>query len=1535
MKKNRKFLLTVLIVSLLVLTLCLLVACNNSSDEEKHDEEAETVDPTEGLLISNSDFKVSSASNGEYTSYPYGAKGWTGASMYSFGKFPIGVISGVISIDESKYNDNKEKWEGIEEDLDTSSLYTTLREKYKPAEDAINNLLMVYMPKASANANDEDKYGPTAYGYSSSSFTLEAGKYYKFSVDVLTLGITGNTSEGVTAAPGARIYLSSSDYVEFKEIKTDGAWVSYTTYIKAHEVTDKALSVLLGLGRASSLDESTGLTAGFVFYANVLLEEVKDDSEKTAAQKFAVAEQDELDTDGATLKTSNLNTPNEKFDFGSETISASSSPSLWSLVTGASSDSSIAAPTAAERYNALIDANKFADNYESYAGTIYVDGGGTGGNIATNPAKTAFSTDEGKNFCKNIIYSDDYPEHHVGTKIYMLSQQLMTAQGIKANTSINISKNAYYAISIDVLTYQVAGAGVTIELTDGPKDLKIKNISKKVRVNSAGEETGPYGSTGEWTTYTIFIQGNQYEDSTYTLTLWFGTDGTDKNNAYQYDKYTSSSSSKATTYHSDGTFSTGWAFFDEFKIARISEAEFNTAYSNYGSTTGEAENTNLAYKLDSTNLFSVDATYPATSDKINAEFNATDVHNESAQKYAGIDIGTKGTPNGFKETMDSEDQDTLPIVDLANMKAGIVKTTGDDAFDFASLGLTNPGQPYDYNDNVLMIYSKDLSFYQYETDDFKILPNKFYRISLWVNTQDIQETSGAYVYLMAKNEYDEYTAKSSFTVVNTQTKDDDGNAVYNWKELTFVIRGSYTEETLCHLKITFGTGTRWTSSTLASGAMFITTVNMDSMTYSEWTNTSTGTYVKSVSFVSATTSSFTNGTFNELDMKESQFADDTGYLSGSEKVGTPESWSLSDSKTDAVAGVLQLTDNGGNDLEDRYKHSHQTTTLLPGTDALFDNLYVGISADATAGYYGAPNLLTLSSKDTNEFTLGYLSNSFTLNTETYYEISIWVKALSAGTYSVYLVCDNEGIVEDYAGEEVGSYFIHTATAEEAWVEYKFYISVGSTSTSARILLQLGIDEEKLLADRVTHDGEGKFESVIDYDANLATPGLVTYTKLTSSGMFLFDNITIHSSTKEAYEPTATEKNYRVIEYLVDSFTPSSTSVTALSTLTDPTYWSGVADGDADIDDTKSGIIYIGGNHLETKELADASDVGYVSILGKDIKADDQTVSTEEAAITIENLSTHLKHFFNDTTVYTDLAVCEAAFATNFGIENNETEIKKKNIECWKQEKATALQRESWIQLSDPITKKDITTKSGNSCLVINNINESAYYYSNSLTLSASTYYKISIWVRTVGIDPEKGAYLYLSCGEDEKSETTISNINTYWYEIVGDEKVYHNDWKLYEYYISVSDDGVSAPKFQIGLGTYYDENDEEQTMVSGYAFFDDFAIEEITAAQFNGAVASDTVCKYEIPESPVEAKTDDEPEADTPDTSFNLETLWWMIPTILLALATLIVIVVFFVRKIKRPKKADDYDNNSIVGVRDNSQQVIDKKHDDYDNYKE
>ena len=228
---------------------------------------------------------------------------------------------------------------------------------------------------------------------------------------------------------------------------------------------------------------------------------------------------------------------------------------------------------------------------------------------------------------------------------------------------------------------------------------------------------------------------------------------------------------------------------------------------------------------------------------------------------------------------------------------------------------------------------------------------------------------------MAKGDDGKYTSKSSFTKINTQTEDKDGNAVYAWKEYKFVIRGSFTEESICHLKITFGTGDRWTSSTLASGALFVSVLSMDTMTYNEWSDVSTSTYINSVSFVSSSVSSFTNGTMNELDMKETEFGD-SGYLADSTKVGKPESWSISDSTKDgAVTGVLQLKDNGGDDLAHRYACSDQITAVL-GDDAAikdaFNGLYSDIGASLSAGYYGAPNLLTIASQ-TNPYSLGYLS----------------------------------------------------------------------------------------------------------------------------------------------------------------------------------------------------------------------------------------------------------------------------------------------------------------------------------------------------------------------------------------------------------------------------------------------------------------------------------------------------------------------------------------------------------------------------------
>ena len=1495
MNKKTKLFLTVLLVFMLVVTLALFVACNKDKGQDEEEETTtETVEATEGLLIDNSDFKVSSTASGAYSKYPDSPKSWAGSSMYSSGKFPTDVVAGAINLADANYTKYQSTWDAIEDTVDKAALKAKLAEKYSSAEGAVNNVLMVYMPKDTDDDDDDNtdadkpNYGPTAYGFTSTSFNIEGGKYYVLSVDVLTYNIAGNTdTDAIAPTPGARIYVSSQDYVEFKGIDTAGSWKTYNIYFKGHEVNSKTFNVLLGLGYASSTDTVNGLTTGYAFFANVALTEVKDiEGGKSAEEQYSDAVTDEADATKC-VKTSDLNTPNSKFDFGTTTIASAAVPSLWTMVTGESGNSDKAAPTAAERYNGVIDLTKWDSQYSSYAGTLYEYGAEA--NVAYNPATRAFKDIH----YENVIYSDAYKTTHIGSNVYMLSQQLMTAQGIKTNSSITIKKNTCYTISIDVLTYQIAGAGVTLQLDGGSQNLKIQNISKKDRWNGT-EETGDYGALTTWTTYTFYIQGNQYEDKTYTLTLWLGTDGTDKNTSYEYDKYTASGSSKATTYHSNGTFATGWAFFDSFKITAIGADAFNTAKTTYGEATEVDGNTNtiLVKSLYADNLF---------NGIISADFTT---NAPVTGDYAGIDNGTLGTPNGFVTDLSEEDQTTLPIINVTNMKAGSVSTT-DDAV-FTALDLDNPGVPYELNDNILMIYSKDPSFYQYETATFTIQPNNFYRVSLWVKTQDIQSTSGAYVYLMKKGDDDKFTASSSFTAITTETTEDDVTTS-EWKELTFVIRGAYKEATTCKLKITFGTGTRWTSSTLASGALFVANPNMASMTYKEYTNSTSGTYLKSVSFVSGEKATFTNGTFNEFDMEETKFPE-SGKLADSDKIGTPASWTKTDSTTDATLGTIQLATNANpTSLADTYLHSTQTDTLFAGLD--FDTVYA--NATNASAYFGGPNLLAISNEtaDPDKYVaVGYKSNSFTLSADTNYEISVWVKAMSAGTYSVYLISETEGEVTG-ADETVtyATYFIHTAAGAEDWVEYKFYFSVGSSSVSAKIQLFLGIDKDNLLAANTTYDDNNEFVKVVDDG--------VEYTSLKSNGTFLFDNLTIHSKTDEEYEPKTAE-TYRYISYKADSFVPTSTSVEALSSLTSPTNWAGGTDGDAKDSDTKKGIIYIGGDHLQTKALADDKDNGYVSILGADITAEEQTVSTEEAALTLENLLAHLDYFKGSHTAAT-LDDAKAEFATYFSINNDDEEITAKNIECYKKEKAAALQKANWIKLDQ------LSAYTGNSCLVINNTAESSYKYTqgSSIAMSSNKYYKLTIAVRTYGIVGTKGAYLYLNINEDNSDDTTFATINV-------------ADWIVYSFYVQVQEDAPSSAKLVLGLGKYSDTT-EDNTMVEGYVFFDNYTFEEITSAEYEAAVVSDTLLTYVVPENPVNASTDEETDTEEPETSFKLENLWWMIPTILLGLAIIAVVVVYFVKKVRKPKKDNDYEGNSITGSRDNSTQVLEKKRNDYDKFKE
>jgi len=186
MNKKKFTVLALLLIVILTLTSCLLVACNQAGSAD--DGSDKTIKATEGLLINNSDFKVVDTS---VSTYPRSVTNWTGAKQYSSDTYRDDVTAGVISLEEALYNENKTKWGD-----DDGEIRNKLLAGGRYGEnDKIKNALMIYMPEQSKNADDKDINGPTAYGYTSSSFSLEKSSYYKLTVDVLTYKIAGKEGD--------------------------------------------------------------------------------------------------------------------------------------------------------------------------------------------------------------------------------------------------------------------------------------------------------------------------------------------------------------------------------------------------------------------------------------------------------------------------------------------------------------------------------------------------------------------------------------------------------------------------------------------------------------------------------------------------------------------------------------------------------------------------------------------------------------------------------------------------------------------------------------------------------------------------------------------------------------------------------------------------------------------------------------------------------------------------------------------------------------------------------------------------------------------------------------------------------------------------------------------------------------------------------------------------------------------------------------------------------------------------------------------
>lgn len=474
----------------------------------------------------------------------------------------------------------------------------------------------------------------------------------------------------------------------------------------------------------------------------------------------------------------------------------------------------------------------------------------------------------------------------------------------------------------------------------------------------------------------------------------------------------------------------------------------------------------------------------------------------------------------------------------------------------------------------------------------------YYRFSVWVRTVDVPSTSGVVltVYDGDKDTNSAAKAIATFAAVTTD-KDlaDSSSSLNGYRELVCYFHTASLQNQDVTFEISLGSGGAFTSSTLFSGTAYIANASLVETDYTKYNGASaSGTYEKKYDWYETLSSeTFTNGQFQKYNYSDTKFFKDGGVNDKGEfqstSFGVPSGWTLKGEKDKAVAGIVDVNrENLLNNLATKIGITAEVLKAVP-VDA-------NDKPVETFGIYaGGNSYLLINSADVEGLAkesvrVGYVSNSFTLNANSYYKISVMVKVIN-GQASVYLMTDNN-IAETNVDSKFENIEASTASQTGGWKRYTFYVKTGFSSISATLGLYLGgkdVDIDLTDANMVLADGlNGKYVKKAAneyevYNKNTHKDATETYNYKDSAkgGTVLFDYVIkedISESVYNAKTASATasaadeyEETKRV-EMNLDSFglatTPDENKPTS------PKGWTKTSlTKDTDTEQLQSGVIY--------------------------------------------------------------------------------------------------------------------------------------------------------------------------------------------------------------------------------------------------------------------------------------------------------------------------------------------------------------------------
>lgn len=329
-----------------------------------------------------------------------------------------------------------------------------------------------------------------------------------------------------------------------------------------------------------------------------------------------------------------------------------------------------------------------------------------------------------------------------------------------------------------------------------------------------------------------------------------------------------------------------------------------------------------------------------------------------------------------------------------------------------------------------------------------------HHISFWVRVNQLNKVAKANIYVQQLNDEGEFenVTNGSFANISTsQDIDDDQNC--GWIKCEVYLKPS-TVETEISLLFVLGNKDGYTDDDIANGLvpngdMYVTSPSYETISYTDYSNASTGSYVKKINLVgTSATTSVTNGSFSDLD--------NTGTR--------PANW------TPAFAGDNSIYLDG------------------KGTTVELDRLASDVEGSGTLkNWESAPafddeqhNVLQIVNNTQTSF--GFVSGSLSLSAHSVYVVSVLAKTGDLNPYIYLLDADKDRdnaiiaqVTSKYAaGTEIDASLLGQATESadegEGWTRYFIVYVTGDEAVTARIALFNGsIDGANKVAGTVYYD----------------------------------------------------------------------------------------------------------------------------------------------------------------------------------------------------------------------------------------------------------------------------------------------------------------------------------------------------------------------------------------------------------------------------------------------------------------------------------